>query len=261
MFCLFFTERDQVKISNIFIILTFLTANTWAQNLRDPVYQLLELNSAPHGEMENKCRNNRISFKEENLQQCMVDLCGTSDQVDSVYLTDENFGDLTDSSALERFPHLEEDIVSLGAYFQDVNEIISDEIEKRLTGSSSSLSRMSNDRELQQEYAQAIFQPFLQSSVNLEKPLEERLVLTPLPHNRGEEFSKALEDFQEKYRRSVIQGPWIIQALNGVLTPKETFEKAGQRIQELRRELENKGTDELSYDENTGLIDYVERFY
>ncbi len=247
-------------MTKIILLMTLLTPGLWAQNLTDPVYQLLQLNSAPHGEMENKCRNNQVSFKKENLQQCMVDLCGTADQVDSVYLTDENFSEATDSSVLERFPHLEEDISSLGNYFQDTNEILADEIERRLNRESSGLNSINTNTELQQKYAQAIFQPLLRTSVDLSKPLEERLTVSTLPHERGEEFSKALSDFQEKYRQSVISGPWTIQAYNGVLTPAEVFEKARMRIRELKEELERSGSDGLLYDESQRMIDYVEEF-
>lgn len=234
------------------LLVTLIFSDIYGQSLNAPVDLLMQLNTAPHGEMENKCRGEQVvNSSDGKLQQCMVDLCGTVDELDSVQLTDENFEEEMKNINLDQFNYLKEDIDSMAEYYQDVNEIIIDNIESRIGKRDSSLLKMAQgngDSRDYGQYAQMTFEPYLFPQVDLDKPEGERLELVVMPHGKGEAFDKAMQDFKEQHYKKIMSGSWIEKAMNGLHTPEEVFRKADERLVSLRDELESAFGGELPYE-------------
>lgn len=226
--------------------------NGFGQTLSEPVELLVQLNSAPHGEMENKCRGDQVEDPSEaKLQQCMVDLCGTVDQLDSVQLTDENFEEEMKKIDLSQFSYLKEDLDSMAEYYQEMNSLLIGDFEKRLKDKNSSLLKMAQgDGDLSDygQYAQMTFEPYIFPQIDLKKPMKERLEIVVMPHGKGDKFDKAMQDFKEQHYQKMMNGSWTEKAMNGLFTTEEVFEEANEKISTLKRNLEDAFGGELPMD-------------
>lgn len=205
-----------------------------AQSLRAPIVRLQEFNAS--SETKNNCQDGWSPT--ENLQQCLVDICGEANVSKSVFLTDADFDELTSASILDEYPTLASDIESMAHYFKDANGVILEEFDNRLKDPKGSLNSLGDDSEGSMLYAQLTFEPFLRTTIDLEKPVGERMEIVTVEHGLGDEFEKALQDFRAKEHQTIMEGPWYLHALSGLLTPKETFSEVTNRLSELKNQYE-----------------------
>ena len=229
------------------ILLNLLIVSIQAQSLRAPVTRLLEFNDSDAGVGVNGCQEEWAPSA--SLQQCLVDICGEADVNKSVWLTDENFNEKTSASILESYPTLASDIESIANYFKQVNDIVFEELDDRLNDPEGSMKSMGDDSEENMLYAQLTFEPFLRTIIDLEKPANERMEIVTTEHGLGVDFEKALQDFRTKEYKAIIEGPWYLHALSGLLTPEESFTEVSNRLSDLRDKYESEyGADFLPYE-------------